>query len=292
MMTGCVTRRNDVGTRHRNEWHLNSKDWVKLRSWRATYICLHRKEHRWIHRMRSRHRLLVLMIGCRRLLRHAIHSWPRGSWRWCDRQIIGWIVGWWTCATMVILQPLLIYGRICYLLFNEGILCFLYAGAKTIWRFWNVNGAIACCRRTSNAVFSLTNEMNAKCLNLHGHASRSRFSTVVVDLRVFFGDDFHIMNRTEGLKMKFDLGTGGLRWSETEKWRDERKLLNLTSRGKFFIKRRLAINWLCRGILASFNLLIKFRCSWLGNLAPVDRWGSIEDKWRRRRRKRRNRLLQ
>jgi hypothetical protein len=25
-MTGCVTRRNDVGTRHRNEWHLNRKE--------------------------------------------------------------------------------------------------------------------------------------------------------------------------------------------------------------------------------------------------------------------------
>ena len=107
MMAGCVTRRNDVGTRHRNEWHLNIKEWVKPRPWRATYICLHRKEHRWIHRMRSRHCLLVLMIGCRRLLRHPIHCCPRGSCRWCDRQIIGWIVGWWTWATVVALRLLL-----------------------------------------------------------------------------------------------------------------------------------------------------------------------------------------
>lgn len=50
------------------------------------------------------------------------------------------------------------------LLVDEGRLIFLYAGARIIGRFWNVIGVIACWRRTSNAEWSLTNEMKAKCL--------------------------------------------------------------------------------------------------------------------------------
>ena len=86
------------------------------------------------------------------------------------------------------------------LLVNEGRLVFLYAGAKIIGRFWNVIGTIACWRSTSKAVVSLTNEMNAKCLERN--------------IPIEIGNDFLYWTNVFSLAMIFTSCTGPNVWKQ------------------------------------------------------------------------------
>lgn len=148
-------------------------------------------------------------------------------------------------------------------------------------------------------MLSLTNEIKAKCLSKKKKKNVFRFVFLV--LRIFFGDDFHIMNSTEWLKTCFDFCTRCLKWiSKSEEEKKDKPTRIFTSRGKFFINKRFAINWLCRGIFESGNLLIKFRCSWLGIFVPVEwlisidwaRWEQAQiDRVKRKRRRRRENQL-
>ncbi len=149
------------------------------------------------------------------------------------------------------------------ILVDEGLV-FLYAGAKIIGRFWNVIGTMACWRSTSNAVVSLTNEMNAKCLE-EKKFKKKRFFFNKPTYFLWQWFSHHVQDRM------FESNSQFLhQLSERREMNEWNRVCSFTSRGKFFINKRLAINWLCRGIFASFNLFIKFKCSWLGILLPVE----------------------
>ena len=118
--------------------------------------------------------------------------------------------------------------------------------------------------------------MNAKCLKIkrkqQDFCLKNDFKLTYFLLRLFSHHVHHQM-----LENNFQFQHQLSKISNKKKIEFKGKSY-FTSRGKFFINKRLAINWLCRGIFASFNLFIKLICSWLGVLLPVDWFISIWQK--------------